>query len=67
MKPYLLTTGILFAFFALFHVYELLQGLRAPTRDPGFVIGVSLIILLSAALAFWAFRLLRSATTPPAG
>jgi hypothetical protein len=65
MKPYVATTGIFFALFSLFHVWELVRGLRAATRDPGFVVGLGAIIILSAALAFWAFRLLRLRSNPP--
>jgi len=59
VKAYLVTTGIVFGLFALWHVFELASGLRSAATDSGFIIGVSLIILVTGALSVWAFRLLR--------
>ena len=59
MKAYLVTTGIVFGLFALWHVFELASGLRSAATDSGFIIGVSLIILVTGAFSVWAFRLLR--------
>ena len=59
MKAYLVTTGIVFGLFALWHVFELASGLRSSATDSGFIIGVSLIILVTGAFSVWAFRLLR--------
>src|SRR5437867_11921596 len=59
VKAYLITTGILFALFAVWHVLELASGLRSSATDSGFIIGVSLIILVAGGFSAWAFRLLR--------
>jgi hypothetical protein len=59
VKAYLVTTGIVFGLFALWHVFELASGLRSAATDSGFIIGVSLIILVTGAFSVWAFRLLR--------
>jgi len=59
VKAYLVTTGIVFGLFALWHVFELASGLRSSATDSGFIIGVSLIILVTGAFSLWAFRLLR--------
>jgi len=59
VKAYLVTTGIVFGLFALWHVFELASGLRSSATDSGFIIGVSLIILVTGAFSVWAFRLLR--------
>ena len=59
MKAYLVTTGIVFGLFALWHVFELASGLRSAASDSGFIIGVSLIIGVTGAFSVWAFRLLR--------
>ena len=59
MKAYLVTTGIVFGLFALWHVFELASGLRSSATDSGFIIGVTLIILVTGAFSVWAFRLLR--------
>jgi len=58
VKAYLACTGVLFGLLAAWHVVELVAGLRKPESDPGFVVGVALIILASGALSVWAFRLL---------
>jgi hypothetical protein len=59
MKAYLICTGILFGLFAVWHVFELVSGLRSAESDSGFIIGVSAIILVTGAFSVWAFRLLR--------
>ena len=64
MKAYLVTTGIVFGLFALWHVFELASGLRSSATDSGFIIGVSLIILVTGAFSVWAFRLLRGLGNP---
>ena len=60
MKAYLLTTGTIFGLFAAAHVVELIAEWRPPASDPWFVIGISLIIVVSAAFCVWAFRLLET-------
>jgi hypothetical protein len=59
VKAYLISTGILFGLFAVWHVFELASGLRSSATDSGFIIGVSLIIVVTGAFSAWAFRLLR--------
>ena len=59
MRAYLVTTGIVFGLFAVWHVFELASGLRSSATDAGFIIGVSLIIVVAGAFSVWAFRLLR--------
>jgi len=59
VKAYLICTGVLFGLFAVWHVFELASGLRSSASDSGFIIGVSLIILVTGAFSAWAFRLLR--------
>ena len=60
MKTYLLTTGTIFGLFAAGHVVELIAEWRPPASDPWFIIGISLIIVVSAAFCAWAFRLLKA-------
>ena len=59
MKAYLICTGILFGLFAVWHVFELASGLRSAESDSGFIIGVSVIIVVTGSFSVWAFRLLR--------
>jgi len=59
VKAYLVSTGVLFGLFAVWHVFELASGLRSSATDSGFIIGVSLIIVVTGAFSFWAFHLLR--------
>ena len=66
MRTYLVTTGIIFGLFSAGHLLEMVAEWRSPASDPWFAVGMALIILVSGALSFWAFRLLRSAPTPAA-
>jgi len=59
VKAYLVTTGILFALFAGWHVFELISGLGRSETDNGFIFGVSAIIVVTGGFSVWAFRLLR--------
>jgi hypothetical protein len=59
VKAYLVSTGIVFGLFAVWHVFELASGLRSAESDSGFIIGVSLIIVVTGAFSVWAFRLVR--------
>jgi hypothetical protein len=55
MKAYIITTGTVFGLITLAHVWRaLVEGPRLAT-DPVFL----LLTVLSAALCFWACRLLR--------
>jgi len=60
VKAYLLTTGTIFGLFAAAPVVELIAEWRPPASDPWFIIGISLIIVVSAAFCVWAFRLLET-------
>ena len=53
MKPYLITTGILFAAITVAHAYEAINR--------GHFHHVDLLIIVSAGLSVWAWRLLRQA------
>ena len=53
MKPYLITTGILFAAITVAHAYEAIAR--------GHVHHTDLLVLVSAGLSIWAWRLLRKA------
>ena len=59
MRSYLAVTGILFGLFAVMHFFIAWQHVQSPTEWWGWP---ALIGLLSAALAAWAFRLLRRAS-----
>jgi uncharacterized membrane protein required for colicin V production len=59
VRAYLVSTGLLFALFAAWHIVELVAHLRSSVSDSGFVLGVSAIIVVTGALSFWAFHLLR--------
>lgn len=65
MKGYLITTGTLFAILTVIHVWRIAVEWR-PGSGSGLLVEMVPIILLSAALASWAFSLLRRArgTTP---
>jgi hypothetical protein len=55
MKAYLITSGTLFGLLVVAHILRIIvEGLRV-VRDPWFV----LFTIAGAALAIWAFRLLR--------
>jgi len=60
VKAYLTTTGTIFGLFAAGHVFELAAEWRPPASHPWFIIGVALIIVVSGALSWWAFRLLKA-------
>jgi hypothetical protein len=51
MKPYLMTTGILFAAITVAHAYGAIAR--------GHVHHTDLLVLVSAALSIWAWRLFR--------
>ena len=53
MKPYLITTGILFAAITVAHAYGAIAR--------GHIHHTDLLVLVSAGLSFWAWRLLRTA------
>jgi hypothetical protein len=51
MKPYLITTGLLFAAITVAHAYEAIARGHFHHTD--------LLVLVSAGLSIWAWRLLR--------
>lgn len=59
MKSYLLTTGVLFTLITLAHLARMIGESRALATDPFYLA----ITLVAAALALWAFRLLRRSAT----
>lgn len=58
MKAYVTTTGVVFGLLALVHVWRVVEEGGHLLRDPFFV----LLTLTAAALAFWAWRLVRLST-----
>lgn len=61
MKAYLLTTGGLFALLALAHLARTIAESSRLRSDPGFILEGPGLGILAAAIAVWAWRLLRSA------
>lgn len=61
MKAYLLTTGALFAVLALAHLARTIAEASRLSTDPGFIVEGPGIGILAAAIAVWAWRLLRRA------
>jgi hypothetical protein len=59
MKAYLLTTGGLFALLAVAHLARTIADSSRLTTDPGFLIEGPGLGILAAAIALWAWRLLR--------
>jgi hypothetical protein len=58
MRTYVMTTGILFGLLTAAHVWRVFEEGPALAMDPWYV----LITLAAAALALWAWRLLRLST-----
>jgi len=54
MKPYVMTTGFLFALLTVLHIWRMFQE-PSMVRDPWYW----LITAASTALAFWAWRVVR--------
>ena len=66
MKAYLSVTGVLFALFGAWHFWIAVEHWRRPGLtfwDGG---GPALIGVVAAAIAVWAFRLLRGGARSPA-
>jgi hypothetical protein len=59
MRPYLVTTGLLFAFLAVAHIARTIAEWPRLATDPGFILEGPGIGLFAAALGLWALRLLR--------
>ena len=56
MKAYVMTTGLVFAALTLVHLWRFIEEGEPVLKDPWFV-GITLV---SAGLALWALKLLRS-------
>ena len=63
MKAYLFTTGGLFGLVAVAHLARTIVESSRLRSDPGFIIEGPGLGLLAAAIAVWAWRLLRTART----
>jgi len=61
MRPYLITTGLLFALLAAAHILRTIVEWSRLTTDSGFILEGPGLGLFAAALAVWAWRLLRLA------
>ena len=55
MKAYVMTTGALFGLLVLVHLWRIVEEGPGPAKDPWFI----LITVAAAALALWAWRVLR--------
>lgn len=60
MRPYLLTTGTIFALAGAMHLFALLRGWRLLTSDLEFVVENALLCAIGLGLAIWAYRLIRA-------
>ena len=60
LKPYLITTGCLFALLALAHLWRIVAEWPRLVTDPWESVEAA-IGVVAGALAFWAWRLLRRA------
>jgi hypothetical protein len=67
MKAYLLTTGALFALLALAHLARSIVESAQFASNPWFILEGPGIGLIAAAIAIWAWRLLRTAADGAAG
>lgn len=59
MKAYLITTGALFGILSVLHVWRAVAEWPQSSPSLLFIAGMSVLVLLPAALAWWAWRLLR--------
>ena len=59
MRAYLVTTGILFALMAALHLYITYEHGFRPDGTFAAAAAPGAVLLVSAALAIWAFRLMR--------
>lgn len=57
MKAYLLTSGTLFALLAAVHLFIVVEHWRAGPGDPWYVIAPAVLLVISASLTAWAWRL----------
>jgi len=59
MKAYLIITGVLFALIAVMHTLKAVNDRHLMTTNPAEFFSMAALGLVAAALAVWAFRLLR--------
>ena len=59
MKAYLVTTGLLFGLLAVVHVWRVIAEWPHSTAQLGFVLEMTVVIVLPGVLSWWAWRLLR--------
>jgi hypothetical protein len=62
MRAYLITTGLIFGLLAVAHVLRTISEWSRLATDPGFILEGPGIGVIAAAIAFWAWRLLRRST-----
>jgi len=60
MRAYLITTGSLFALLTLVHILRVIDEWPRVHSDPSFVLTMTGLSALTAALSIWAWRLLRT-------
>jgi len=58
MKPYLVTTGILFGLIAVLHVWRAIAEWPHGSVGPWFALGMAALVALPGVLSCWAWRLL---------
>ena len=61
MKAYLITTGVLFALLSLVHVLRVAAEWRHAMNQPGFLVGMAGLTVLTGLLSAWAWYLLARA------
>jgi hypothetical protein len=60
MKPYLLTTGLLFGLMTAIHIWRAIAEWPKQGLNPGFVLLMLALVAIPGVLAWWAFRLLQN-------
>jgi hypothetical protein len=63
MKAYLVTTGTLFALFAVLHVVRVVAEWHHATTNPGFALFMAAVIVVPGVLSWWAWWLFRDLPT----
>ena len=60
LRPYIVTTGAIFALLAIAHLLRTIAEFSRLGTDPWFILEGPGIGILAAAVALWAWRLLRT-------
>ena len=60
MKPYLITTGLIFGLIAVLHVWRAVAEWPHGSIAPLYVLGMGALVALPGVLSCWAWRLLRN-------